>query len=141
MNANSRGEGPGLELPPQPEHHLELDKNGQEQGREAAPARQEQTAKQPPQPVLPAIQDIPAVDQPVIAVPAQDVTAPVSASDPHSHAADGDHIESQWIEKAKAVIAQTQDDPFAQKSQMSKVKAEYIQKRFGKQIKTDEAPA
>lgn len=55
-----------------------------------------------------------------------------------SSAADSDRIEKEWIDKAKTVISQTKDDPFEQKNAMSKVKAEYIQKRFNKTVKTDD---
>lgn len=52
-------------------------------------------------------------------------------------AADKDRIEKHWVERAKSIIEQTKDDPFTQKSEVSKVKAEYIKQRFNKQIKTD----
>ena len=51
-------------------------------------------------------------------------------------ASDNDRIEKEWIDKAKDIVAKNQDDPFEQKEAMSKVKAEYIQKRFNKTIKT-----
>jgi hypothetical protein len=63
------------------------------------------------------------------------------AVDPKAVAADSDHIEREWIDKVKDVVARTHEDPHLQKEQMSRVKAEYIQKRFNKQVKTDEAPA
>lgn len=128
-----------FELPPQPPSPE--GERQQEQAAEVPPARPEQAGKQPPQPVLPAIpQDIPAVEQPVIAAPPQDVTVPVPL-DPKDLASDTDRIEREWVDKVKNVIASTQDDPYAQKDEMSKVKADYIQKRFNKTIKTDEAAA
>jgi hypothetical protein len=137
MEPNREG-GPNFELnlPPAPE-------GGQRQERaaEAPAARPETAGKQAPAPALPVIpDDIPSVDQPVIAAPPQDLAAPVIA-DPKAAAQDGDRIEKEWVDKAKAVIAHTQDDPYRQKDQMSRIKAEYIQKRFNKTIKTDEAPA
>ena len=56
-------------------------------------------------------------------------------------AEDSDLIEKQWVQKAKAIVAKTQDDPYLQKKEMSKVKADYIQKRFKKIVKTDDAVA
>jgi len=53
-------------------------------------------------------------------------------------AKDTDRIEQVWIDKAKAVVAKTQDDPFEQKNAMSRVKAEYIKTRFNKTLRTDE---
>jgi hypothetical protein len=130
-----------FELPPQPSH--EGDDQRQEKGREApnaAPA--EAVGKQPPAPVLPAVpSDLPAAEPPVIAAPPQDDSAQAKAFDPHQQAKDAERIEPEWVDKAKAVISQTRDDPYMQKSEVSKIKADYIQKRFGKQIKTDEAAA
>lgn len=138
MEPNRVG-GPNFELPAQP---TAPEKEGeQEQQAETVPSRPE-TAKQPPQamPSPPALDDIPVTDQPVIGLPAQDVTTPIP-TDPHSVAADADRIEPEWVDKVKTVIAKTQDDPHLQKEQMSRIKAEYIQKRFNKTIKTDEAAA
>ena len=50
---------------------------------------------------------------------------------------DTDRIERQWIDKAKYIVQQTKDDPYKQKDEMSRVKAEYIQQRFKKTLKTD----
>jgi hypothetical protein len=123
-----------LNLPPSPESE-----QGQERQAEAPPARPEQSGNQPKQPALPAIpDDIPAADQPVIGAPSQDVTTPIPV-DPKAIAHDTDRIEKEWVDKVKNIMAKTHDDPFLQKDQMSKVKAEYIQKRFNKTIKTDEA--
>jgi hypothetical protein len=139
MAMEQQAGGPNFELPPEqlnPEHEQR-----QEQAVEAPPARQEQAGKRPKQPALPAIpDDIPAADQPVIAAPPQDVAPPVPM-DPKAAAADTDNIEREWVDKVKNVVARTQEDPHLQKEQMSRVKAEYIQKRFNKTIKTDEAAA
>jgi len=135
----NRGGAPNFELPAQPpspegEQH-------QEQAVEAPAARPETSGNQPKQPALPAVpDDIPTAAPPVLAAPPQDTVTPIP-TDPKSIAQDSDHIEREWIDKVKNVIARTQDDPYLQKDQMSKVKAEYIQKRFNKTIKTDEAPA
>jgi len=139
MNPN-RGEAPAnFELPPQPPSPEGEAK--QEQSVEAPAARPETSGNRPKAPALPVIPDnIPASDQPVIAAPPQDVAAP-GADDSHNVADNPDHIEREWVDKVKNVVASTRDDPYLQKDQMSKVKAEYIRKRFNKQIKTDEAAA
>ena len=141
MNPN-RGESAGVnfELPPQP-MGPEGQEQRQEQGVEAPAAAAETVGKQAPAPALPTIpDDIPAADAPVIAAPAPDSAVPVHPVSDHP-AQDSDHIEPVWVNKVKEVIAQTHDDPYLQKNEMSRVKADYIQKRFGKQIKTDEASA
>ncbi len=136
----SNREGPNFELPPQPENLPEQGEQRPEQAAERAPARPEKSPQTVKQPALPAVpDDIPAADAPVIAAPADDKDN--DAFDPHQAAQDSDHIEPQWVDKAKAVIAQTKDDPYIQKHEMSKIKAEYIRKRFGKNVKTDEAAA
>lgn len=135
MNSNREGGQFNFELPPQPESH-EGEEKRQEKGQETAPAPQEKVGHQAPPPALPAIpDDIPVADTPVIATPAQDDMAahPV----PDSSAKDIDRIEPAWVNRAKDIIAKTHDDPYLQKDQMSKAKADYIQKRFGKQIKTE----
>jgi hypothetical protein len=135
MEPNREG-GPSFELnlPPSPEGEQR-----QEQAAEAPAARPETAGKQAPAPALPVIpDDIPAVDQPLIAVPPQDLAAP-AAVDSKASAQDSDRIEKEWVDKTKSIIVHTKDDPFTQKVQMSRIKAEYIQKRFNKTIKTDEA--
>ncbi len=53
-------------------------------------------------------------------------------------ASDADLIEKHWVERAKAIVAQTTDDPYKQQKAMTKEKAEYIKKRFNKTIPTDD---
>jgi hypothetical protein len=134
--------GPDLsnfELPRQPERTPETDSQP-EQAVEAPPARPEQVGERQAPPALPAVpDDIPVADQPVIATP-PDAAAPVLV-DPKAVAADSDNIEREWLDKVKNIVAHTQEDPHLQKEQVSRVKAEYIQKRFNKTIKTDEAAA
>ena len=55
-----------------------------------------------------------------------------------TQASDTDRIEKEWVDKAKMVIERTKDDPYEQKNEMSKVKAEYIHRRFNKSIKADD---
>ena len=84
------------------------------------------------------LDDLPVADTPTIAIPAADDNASTQ-SDHRSQSDDSDRIDPVWINKTKAVISQTRNDPYEQKVQMSKVKAEYIKKRFNKQVKLDEA--
>lgn len=53
-------------------------------------------------------------------------------------AGDVDIIEKAWIEKAKKIVDQTSSDPFEQQKMLSKVKADYIKKRFNKDIKIND---
>lgn len=55
----------------------------------------------------------------------------------NTEAGDVDIIEKAWIDKAKHIVDQTSSDPFEQQKMISKVKADYIKKRFNKDIKID----
>ncbi len=50
-------------------------------------------------------------------------------------AEDADLIEKTWVEKAKQIVAQTHGDPYTQNNEINKVKADYIKKRYNKDIK------
>ena len=143
---NSEG-GSNFELPPQPQIP---ETGGQlpEQAVEQQPASQEagvgQRAPQPGStavandavvqaPALPAVPAIPD-DEPALVAPSSPLTAGFKAHE-------SDLIEKEWIGKTKEIVAKTTDDPHKQKEELSRVKADYIHKRFNKIIKTDEASA
>jgi len=50
---------------------------------------------------------------------------------------DLDLIEKAWVEKAKDIVAQTRTDPFAQNKEMNVFKADYMKKRYNKDIKIE----
>lgn len=49
---------------------------------------------------------------------------------------DSDVIEKEWVDKAKDIVARTQGDPHAKSNQLTFLKKDYMQKRYGKMIKT-----
>ena len=53
-------------------------------------------------------------------------------------AGDVELIEKAWVEKAKAIVHGTRGNPYLQSRELSKVKAEYIKKRYSKDIKVAE---
>lgn len=61
-----------------------------------------------------------------------------SAVIPPSTAEDVDLIEKEWVHRAKALVAKTKDNPHEQNKEMSKYKADYIKKRYNKEIKVSE---
>lgn len=77
---------------------------------------------------------------PVISVDA-DATASQGAptvqplSDTPLTANDDDLIEQEWVQKAKKIVASTKDDPYMQEREVSKLQADYMQKRYGKEVK------
>lgn len=51
---------------------------------------------------------------------------------------DVDLIEKEWVEKAKEIVEKTKDNPYLQNKAISEIKADYIQKRYNKQISKSE---
>lgn len=132
MNPNSGESSPKFELPKSPDIGGEQI-IGTEKGTVASPENKPQ--KQAIQISSQVANDL--------AVPAQQIiTTPASRSDDDtgqpSVIKESDRIEKEWIDKAKAIVASNQDDPYAQKNAMSQVKAEYIRKRFNKTVKINE---
>lgn len=52
-----------------------------------------------------------------------------------STAADDDNIEKEWVDKAKSIIAETKSDPYLQEEKVSKLQADYLEKRYNKKVK------
>ena len=53
----------------------------------------------------------------------------------HMSAQDVDLIEKEWVQKAKDIVAHTIGDPYTQNKEINKIKADYIKKRYNKDIK------
>lgn len=51
---------------------------------------------------------------------------------------DTDLIEKEWVLRAKTIVNRTKDDPHSQNKEINKVKADYIKKRYNKDIKVSE---
>jgi hypothetical protein len=74
-----------------------------------------------------------ALPTPTVALPtpvqqvADDTAGPTIASD-------DDLIEKEWVDKAKQIISQTQNDPFKREKEIGKLQADYLKKRYGKEL-------
>lgn len=79
----------------------------------------------------------PALPVPPIPVAVPVVSTTGDATTP-SVAADDDVIEKEWVNKAKKVVSDTKGDPYRQGHEVSKLQADYLQKRYGKQVKIPE---
>jgi hypothetical protein len=76
--------------------------------------------------------------QPFLPTPTQPepATAPAaSATGNPLVAADDDLIEKEWVDKAKKIVQQTRSDPYTQEKEVSKLQADYMKKRYGKDVK------
>lgn len=51
---------------------------------------------------------------------------------------DNDLIEKEWVQKAKEIVARTAHDPHMQNRAISQIKADYLKKRYNKDIKLSE---
>ncbi|MEI6237462.1 MAG: hypothetical protein WCP03_02575 [Candidatus Saccharibacteria bacterium] len=54
---------------------------------------------------------------------------------------DVDVIEKEWVQKAKEIVTQTKDDPHKQSVELTKFKHDYMNKRYGKDIKLPDEQA
>jgi hypothetical protein len=63
---------------------------------------------------------------------------PIPVNDAPPVADDTDLIEKEWVNKAKYIVEATRNDPHLMNKEMNKFKADYIQKRYNKQLKVDE---
>ncbi len=87
-----------------------------------------QTTTMPAQPVT--------NDAPLAPVPVQ-TTDGIPADDPLI-ADDVDVIEKEWVDKAKKIVNATKEDPYQQEKEVSKLQADYLMKRYNKQLKLPE---
>ena len=54
-------------------------------------------------------------------------------------AEDNDLIEKEWVVKAKQIVAATREDPHTQNKEINRFKADYLKKRYNKDIKLEES--
>lgn len=65
------------------------------------------------------------------------VVTPQATPDPQI-ADDVDVIEKEWVDKAKKIVTATKDNPHQQEKEVSKLQADYLMKRYNKQVKISE---
>lgn len=59
--------------------------------------------------------------------PAVDDGMPIIAND-------DDLIEKEWVDKAKKIILETKDDPYRREQEVNKLQADYLRKRYGREL-------
>ena len=103
-----------------------------EQGVQAAPERAPEQAAQAQASV--AAQAVPiALPTPVINSQT-DATQTSATDDLPAVAADDDLIEKEWVDKAKQIISSTKDDPARREKEVGRLQADYLKKRYGKEL-------
>jgi hypothetical protein len=134
MNQSS-SETSGLSLPPPvaeqaPEVDVAPETGQQAESAPAASAEKVPTASQGALPAIPVIPVIPTDDSQVTATDDESTSsASTKALD------DKDLIEREWVDKAKAIVEHTAEDPFKQTEEMSGLKADYLHQNYNKSIK------
>lgn len=100
----------------------------------ATPERVEQRSAvelAPPPPAMPTpVAPLPVTEAPQpVQPPAVDSTAanPIAAND-------DDDIEKEWVDRAKQVIIQTKDNPYAREKAIGELQRDYLMKRYGRQV-------
>lgn len=142
MDPRSTNQIPGMELPT-PETEVQ---NLSEQST-SPPVTEKGSAQAIEQGVSQAPSAAPPFDmnlgpQPAVSTtafdPTQLIPSNTAASSTHDLPAiadDNDLIEKEWVEKAKHIVSQTKADPHLQNSEMTKMKIDYLKKRYNKEVK------
>lgn len=104
---------------------------------------QEQASKTPEN--APVVSQVPAMPLPPIQLPGmavQPMTTPLqndvtstTSSVTSSIIEDSDLIEKEWVNKAKSIVDANREDPYKQSEELTGVKADYMKKRYNKNIK------
>lgn len=133
MEHESNNFGPPAELPqPQEVVGQAIPEEGPAAQPEArgmqAPVAQPRATPDPSQVNVQAVQSIGA--NPLTSAPVNSTAALI--------ADDADLIEKEWVTKAKAIVTQTRNDPHLQNREINKVKADYLKKRYNKDLKVSE---
>jgi hypothetical protein len=83
----------------------------------------------------PAQMPMPSAGIPTQNPPVQ--SQPLASGTP-AMADDTDLIEKEWVVKAKEIVARTKHDPYQQNKEVERVKADYLKKRYNKDVKVTE---
>lgn len=115
-------------LPAQPPINPETTPNkGQELSRET-----NGSPVVPPQQATPYVVPIPPAHSQTLS----DDQMPQSGNDSPAVADDVDVIEKEWVDRAKKIVEETKDDPHQQEIAVNQLQADYLMKRYGKQVKS-----
>jgi hypothetical protein len=132
---------PSVELPtPKPEVITPEQPQRLEQQAEKAGAQQiEQGISVPaPQPVQPVSQPVQAAQPPIVSPHDAPPSGVAGIAAMPQIADDADLIEKEWVDKAKQIVERTKHDPHQQTKEMNTMKADYLKKRYNKDLKLSE---
>ena len=92
---------------------------------------QNQTMQLPSDVKQPAVHEAPPLSGDSLGVGTSSASSPDMAED-------SDLIETEWVDAAKRIIETYAADPFNQNRAMSLLRADYLKKRYGKDVKISE---
>ena len=96
--------------------------------------RTNSTTPVPPQSQIAINKGVPVVRTPLPGTTSTNQNDGQHRTDSPVIADDNDLIEQEWVDKAKAIIEKTREDPHMQNKEIGEVKADYIKKRYNKEI-------
>jgi len=142
MNNQSPDSLPSVELP-NPEQHTEqgLDyaAHVESAAEQAATKRIEQGVSVPQgNPPIAAPDPIAAVAPQMVAPHDAPPSGVTGVAVMPQIAEDNDLIEKEWVDKAKQIVEHTKQDPHQQSKEMNTMKADYLKKRYNKDLKLSE---
>ena len=103
---------------------------GQESGIEKGGERTEQIAE-----LRSAVADAGLTS--VLPTPVSNTTSSVGDATSSANpivASDDDLIEKEWVDKAKKIVENTKNDPYKREDEVSKLRVDYLKKRFGREL-------
>lgn len=83
---------------------------------------------------LPNDNPLPPLQGPAMPPTDPSLTVPIAVGGMPSIADDSDLIEKEWVDKAKQIVDRTRHDPFEQNKEINRVKADYLKKRYNKDL-------
>ncbi len=117
---------------PSPENRPEVPQFSPEQAQPAAPERAAEYSAQA-QAAMSA-QPVPISLPTPVPIADDSQAQPAATDDSPAVAADEDLIEKEWVDKAKKIIAETKDDPAQREKAVGRLQADYLKKRYGKEL-------
>lgn len=142
MDPNAINHEPNFDLPEPVSPAAEV--KGEQQAakdQEKPVSREKSSTEQPLLSPLSPPSLSPDPSQAIALAASSDDAVSVDPADPTAGAMiadDVDLIEKEWVTKAKAIVDNTKDDPHRQNKELNKVKADYIKKRYNKDIRISE---
>lgn len=119
---------------PQPPERLDGPERGYDELPQLNPERGEQAASHEKLADPAAVAQPIPISLPTPVAPTTNDSAKAADDDMPAVAADEDLIEKEWVDRAKKIIADTKDDPYRREREVGRLQADYLKKRYGKEL-------